>query len=70
MQEYFDNFILKALRGEFEEQNGVVLFIKRGEDSNGLPLYFRLRGTVRTENLHQKMKMAIGPWNIGQKLRT
>jgi len=67
VQEYFENFITKALRGEFEEQNDVVLFIKRGEDSHGLSLYYRLRGTVRTENLHQKMKMAIGPWNVGPK---
>jgi hypothetical protein len=67
VQEYFDNFILKAMRGEFEEQDDVVLFIQRGKDTNGLPLYYRLRGTVRTENLHQKMKMAIGPWNVGPK---
>ena len=66
--EYFDGFILKVLRGEFEEQDDVVLFIKSGEDSYGLPLYFRLRGTVRTENLHQKMKTAIGPWNIGAEM--
>ena len=55
------------MRGEFEEQDDVVLFIQRGKDTNGLPLYYRLRGTVRTENLHQKMKMAIGPWNVGPK---
>jgi hypothetical protein len=67
VQEYFDNFISKALRGEFEEQNDVVLFIDRGKDSNGLSLYYRLRGTVRTENLHQKMKVAIGPSGIGAK---
>lgn len=65
VQQYFENFIVKALKGEFEEQDDVVLFIKRGEDAHGLPLYYRLRGTVRTENLHQKMKAAIGPWNVG-----
>lgn len=65
VEQYFDNFILKALRGEFEEQDDVQLFIQSGKDSFGLPLYFRLRGTVRTENLHQKMKTAIGPWSVG-----
>jgi hypothetical protein len=67
LQLYFENFIKKALRGEFEEQNDVLLFIKNGEDSHGLPLYYRLRGTVRTENVHQKMKTALGPWAVGAR---
>jgi hypothetical protein len=61
---YFDSFLAKILRGEFEDQNDVVLFIKNGENSHGLPCYLRLRGTVRTENLHQKMKTSIGPWGV------
>ena len=55
------------LRGDFEELSDVTLFVKTGEDSHGLALYIRLRGTVRTENVHQKMKTAIGPWGIGAK---
>lgn len=62
---YFDSFLAKILRGEFEDQNDVVLFIKNGENSHGLPCYLRLRGTVRTENLHQKMKTSSGPWGVG-----
>ena len=30
-----------------------------------LKLYKRLRGTVRTENVHQQMKTAVRPWNLG-----
>ena len=62
---YFDSFLAKILRGEFEDQNDVVLFIKNGENSHGLPCYLRRRGTVRTENLHQKMKTSIGSWRVG-----
>ena len=65
LRSYFESFEKAILRGEFEEQTDVPLFIKTGEDSNGLPCYLRLRGTVRTENLHQKMKTAIGPWAVG-----
>ena len=64
---YFQNFEGAILRGEFEEQKDVLLFIKVGEDKNGLSFYYRLRGTGRTENLHQKMKMAIGPWGVGAR---
>ena len=64
---YLETFVQKALRGEFEEQNDVYLFIRNGSDSHGLPMYYRLRGTVRTENLHQKMKTAIGPWAVGAR---
>lgn len=64
---YLETFVQKALRGEFEEQNDVYLFIRNGSDSYGLPMYYRLRGTVRTENLHQKMKTAIGPWAVGAR---
>lgn len=67
VEEYFNTFITKALCGEFDEVSDVTLFIEYSKDRFGLPLYYRLRGTVRTENLHQKMKTAIGPWNIGAK---
>eukprot|EP00957_Ditylum_brightwellii_P206561 15349005-Ditylum_brightwellii.AAC.1 len=67
IKQFFASFVSKALHGEFEEQDDVQLFIRSGKDSFGLPLYFRLRGTVRTENLHQKMKTAIGPWSVGAR---
>ena len=35
-----DSFVLKALRGKFEEQDVVQLFIQSGKDSFGFPLYF------------------------------
>ena len=39
---YFQNFEGAILRGEFEEQKDVVLFIKVGEVKNGLSFYYRL----------------------------
>ena len=41
------------------------MFSQIKTDANGLPLYIRFRGTVRTENVHQMMKTAVGPWNLG-----
>ena len=64
---YFDRFVAAILRGEFEELGDVQHFKRVGTDSLGLLLYIRLRGTVRNENVHQKMKTAIGPWKIGAK---
>ena len=62
---YFDEFEKKARQGLFEELEDVVMHEEVGCDKFGLPLFIRKRGTVRTENVHQKMKVAIGPWGIG-----
>lgn len=65
LQEYFEKFVNKILRGYFEELDDVVMHVKAGHDKYGLQLFIRKRGTVRAENVHQKMKVAIGPWGIG-----
>lgn len=65
MANYFKSFEEAILNGEFEELPDVYMFTKVGTDTHGLPLYIRHRGTGRTENLHQKMKTALGPWNLG-----
>ena len=44
------------------------MFRSVGSDSNGLELWIRLRGSNRCENLHQKMKSAIGYWNVGAEI--
>ena len=65
MDEYFEKFRKAILKGEFEELHDTPMYINFGVDSHGLPIYYRLRGTNRNENFHQKMKTAIGPWKIG-----
>lgn len=67
MIKYFDSFMDQILKGQFEEPSDVMLFVKLADDNNGLPQYLRLKGTVRAENVHQKMKTAIGPWGIGAR---
>ena len=67
LEAYFEKLIFKALRGDFEELEDVRQIVRVGTDSHGLPLYIRLKGTVRNENLHQKCKTAMGPWKIGAK---
>ena len=38
-----------------------------GYNQHGLPIFIRKRGTVKTENVHQKMRVALGPWGIGAR---
>jgi hypothetical protein len=64
---YLDNFEEKARRGLFEELEDVVMHEQTGYDKFGLPLFIRKKGTVRTENVHQKMKFSVGPWGIGAR---
>ena len=53
------------MNGEFEELKDVSLFQKVRTNKHGLPIYIWLRGTTRAENIHQKMKVAVGPWGLG-----
>jgi hypothetical protein len=63
--EYLDKLERKCQEGLFEELSDVSLFIWRGTDSNGLDLWWRNRGSTRAENIHQKMRVAFGPWGVG-----
>lgn len=67
LQQYYEDFENKARRGYFEELSDVILHEEIGHDKYGLPVFIRKRGTVRAENVHQKMKVAIGPWGIGAR---
>ena len=62
LQRYFEDLEEKASQGYFEEIHDVIMYRRVSKDKHGLPLYIRFRGTVRCENIHQKMKVAIGPW--------
>jgi len=67
LKQYYDLFEERVRRGLFEELPDVVMHEQIGHDKYGLPTFIRKRGTVRTENVHQKMKVAIGPWGIGAR---
>ena len=68
MEDYFNMFMKAIMKGEFEElSNDVCMFLPCGHDLHGFQLYFRMRGTVQTENLHSKMNNAIGPWGISAR---
>jgi len=67
LRSYFESFALKARKGLFEELEDVILHEQVGHDKYGLPIFIRKRGTVRAENIHQKMKVSIGPWGIGAR---
>jgi hypothetical protein len=63
--EYLDKLERKCQEGLFEELSDVSLFTWRGTDGSGLDLWWRNRGSTRAENIHQKMKVAFGPWGVG-----
>jgi hypothetical protein len=55
VQKYLELFAKKCGEGRFEELVGVNLFQWDGKDRNGLDLWLCMRGSLRTENVHQKM---------------
>ena len=67
VRRYLEDLEEKASRGYFEEIHDVIMYRRVSKDKHGLPLYIRFRGTVRCENIHQKMKVAIGPWGVGAR---
>ena len=67
LEKYFKSFMDAIVRGEFEELRDVNMFINYASDSHGLDLYYRMKGTVRAENLHNKMNNAVGNWGIGAR---
>ena len=68
VEDYFNSFEDKARRGLFDELDDVNLFRSRGKDSDGLDLWWRLKGSTRDENWHQKMKSCIGSHSVGAQV--
>ena len=69
VQEYFVNFEDKARRGLFDEMDDVNLFRSQGNtDADGLHLWWRLKGSTRDENVHQKMEKCIGSHSVGAEV--
>jgi hypothetical protein len=65
IKKYFDSFERQCREGKFSELRDVDLYRHIGVNINGLDVWLRLRGTIRAENIHQKMRVAMGPWKIG-----
>ena len=65
LDQYFATFERKIQEGKFSELRDVSLFKHAGVDSDGLDLWFCLRGSVRDENIHQEMRNCMGPWGVG-----
>jgi len=64
IREYFEKFEQKCLQGLFEELKDVSMFIHQGIDRNGLDLWLRCRGSVRTEcaSKNEKLHWFLGRW--------
>ncbi len=60
-----EKFAQKCELGKYEELSDVKMFKWTGTDKEGLNLYIRFRGSNRLENVHQKMRVAFGPWGVG-----
>ena len=65
VKQYFENFEKRCREGRFAELHDISLYRQVGIDSDGLDLWIRLKGSVRCENIHQKMRVALGPHAIG-----
>ena len=68
LKDWFESFEKKCRRGEFFSPDDVAMYRHNGTDSNGMDLWLRMRGTVRCENVHQKMRTAMGPWGVGAEV--
>ena len=67
LEDYLQKFVQMCKQGSFEQLEDVEMFRFDGTDRNGLSLWIRLRGSTRAENVHQKMRVAFGPWSLGAR---
>jgi hypothetical protein len=68
VKEYFDSFETKCIKGLFQEIQDVQMFQWAGTGKGGLDRWYRRRGTVRNENLHQKLYSCIGLHSVGAEV--
>jgi len=68
VKDYFNTFETKCRNGLFEEINDVQMFQWAGIGKGGLDRWYRRRGTVRNENLHQKLFSCLGAHSIGAEV--
>jgi len=65
---YFLGFESKARKGLFQEIDNVQMFQWAGVGKGGLSTWYRKRGTVRNENLHQKLSTCLGAYGVGAEV--
>jgi hypothetical protein len=68
LEQYFDNLEAMSRKGQLEESHDVEMFQWDGTDKYGLNLWLRRRGSNRSENMHQKMRVAFGPHGVGAEV--
>lgn len=68
MEAYFDSVELMHKEGRLSECHDVEMFQWEGTDKHGLSLWLRRRGSNRSENIHQKMRVAFGPHGVGAEV--
>jgi hypothetical protein len=59
VKKWFAKLEENALKGYYERLADVSTYLKGGTDSNGFQLWFRNDGSVRCENFHKIMRMAL-----------
>lgn len=67
LQESFNQLLEHASRGCMSDPVGVTLYIKTGEDKDGLNLWVCTRGTNDLENYHQKVISWFRGTNLGMQ---
>jgi hypothetical protein len=67
VEAWFNKLEANALAGLYEELGDVSNYLKGGIDSNGFQLWFRNNGSVRCENFHKIMRMALAHHSVGVK---
>ena len=65
LEDYFENLEVMSRKGQLEESHDVEMYQWDGTDKYGLNLWLRRRGSNRSENMHQKMRVAFGPHGVG-----
>ena len=68
LEVYFETLDKMIGEGKMEECNDVCLYQHDGQDKHGLDLWLRKRGSNRSENMHQKMRVAFGSHGVGAEV--
>lgn len=68
LEKYLDDLEQMCQEGKLAECYDVSLYQWDGRDSHGLDVWLRRRGSNRSENMHQKMRVAFGPHGVGAEV--
>ena len=64
IDKYIKGWAYRCRNGRYEDLPDVNMYDYEGCDADGLDLWKRRRGS-KAENLHQKMKVSLGPFGVG-----